>query len=79
MNQAIVFLSVCPHCKRDQPQDRFTVADLLKLLNGAYPIEGYCVSCDKFWTVGLQERVWLSETIAVLLRDGMPFEDNDPS
>jgi len=55
------------------------VVDLLKLLDGGYPIEGYCVSCDKFWTVGVQERVWLSETIALLLRDGLPFEGNDPS
>ena len=55
------------------------MVDLLKLLDGGYPIEGYCVSCDKFWTVGVQERVWLSETIALLLRDGLPFEGNDPS
>lgn len=64
MSQAIVFASTCPHCQRDQPQDGFTVADLQRLFDGGYPIEGYCVICDKFWPIGLQERVRLGEVIA---------------
>jgi hypothetical protein len=78
MSQAVVFTSTCPHCKREQPQDGLTVADFLRLLNGGYPIEGYCVACDKFWLVSLQERVRLGEAIAGLHGDALPFNDNDP-
>ena len=77
MSQAITFASTCPHCKRDQPQDGFTVADLLRLLDGGYPIEGYCVSCDKFWPIKLQERVRLGELVAACHRDSLPPEDSD--
>jgi len=77
MSQVIVFASTCPHCKRDQPQDGFTVADLRRLLDGGYPIEGYCVRCDKFWPLSLQERVRLGELVAAPDRDSLPPEDND--
>ena len=77
MRQAITFASTCPHCKRDQPQDGFTVADLLRLLDGGYPIEGYCVFCDKFWPINLQERVRLGEHVAACHRDSLPPEDSD--
>jgi len=77
MSQAIIFASTCPQCKRDQPQDGFTVADLLRLLDGGYPIEGYCVSCDRFWPINLQERVRLGEHVAAGHRDSLPPEDSD--
>jgi hypothetical protein len=76
MSQVIVFASTCPQCNRDQPQDGFTAADLLRLLEGGYPIEGYCVICDKFWPISLQERVRLTEAVAASERDGVPPEDN---
>jgi len=76
MIQAIIFASTCPHCKRDQPQDGFTVADLMRLLDGGYPIEGYCVVCDKFWPISLQERVRLGELVAGCHRDSLPPEDS---
>jgi hypothetical protein len=63
MTQAIVFVSTCPSCRREQPQDAFSVADLLRLLNGGYPIEAYCVPCDEFWPIGLKERVELGEAV----------------
>jgi hypothetical protein len=66
MTQDIVFVSTCPSCKREQPQDAFTVAELVRLLNGGYPIEAYCVPCDKFWSIGVQERVALGEAVAVV-------------
>jgi len=64
MSQAIVFASTCPHCEREQVQDRFTVADLMRLLYGGYPIEAYCVICDAFWPVSIQERVELGDAVA---------------
>jgi hypothetical protein len=60
----IVFVSTCPTCGREQPQDAFTVADLMRLLNGGHPIEAYCVPCDEFWSIGLKERVELGEAVA---------------
>lgn len=77
MSQVIVFASTCPHCKREQPQDGFTVADLLRLLDGGYPIEGYCVSCGKFWPLNLRERVRLGELVAASRLDSIPREDDD--
>ena len=77
MSHAIVFASTCPHCRRDQSQDGFTVTDLLRLLEGGYPIEGYCVICDKFWPITLQERVRLSELVAASHGSGLPPEEDD--
>jgi hypothetical protein len=72
MTQAIVFVSTCPSCKREQPQDAFSVADLLRLLNGGHPIEAYCVPCDKFWSISVQERVELGEAVAIV-SNGTPL------
>ena len=65
MSQAIVFASTCPRCEREQVQDRFTVADLMRLLYGGYPVEAYCAICDSFWPVSIQERVELGDVVAV--------------
>jgi hypothetical protein len=64
MTQAIVFVSTCPSCGREQPQDAFSVADLLRLLKAGYPIEAYCVPCEEFWPIGLKERIGLGEAVA---------------
>jgi hypothetical protein len=48
---------------RKQPQEGFTVADLVRLLDGGLPIEAYCVICDEFWSINLQERVELGAAI----------------
>lgn len=73
MNQAIVFVSTCPNCTREQPQDAFAVADLMRLLNGGYPVEAYCVPCDKFWSISAQERVQLGEAVAVVSKGTSPL------
>ena len=69
MTQAIVFVSTCPSCKREQPQDAFTVADLVRLLNGGYPIEAYCVPCDAFWSISIHERVEVGAAVAVVSKE----------
>jgi hypothetical protein len=66
MTQAMVFVSTCPSCKREQPQDAFTVAHLLGLLDGGFPIEAYCVSCEQFWSISARERIELGEAVAVV-------------
>ena len=77
MSEVVVFVSTCPHCKRHQAHDGFTVADLLRLLDGGYPIEAYCVTCDEFWPVTLQERVRLGEFVAGLHASRSPSEGRD--
>jgi hypothetical protein len=72
MTQGIIFVSTCTSCRREQPQDAFTVADLLRLLDAGYPIEAYCVPCDKFWSIGVQERVKLGEAVAVVSKRTLP-------
>jgi hypothetical protein len=37
VSQAVVFSAICPRCKREEVQDAFTVADLMRLLYGGYP------------------------------------------
>ena len=50
----------------EQLQDRFTAADLMRLLYGGYPVEAYCDFCDEFWTVSIQKRVELGEIVAAV-------------
>jgi len=77
MSQAIVFSSTCPRCHREQVQDRFTVADLMRLLYGGYPIEAYCVICDACWAVSIQERVDLGDVVAAACeRQSLSTEGN---
>ena len=74
MRQAIVFASTCPHCEREQVQDRFTVPELMRLLYSGYPIEAYCVDCDEFWPVSLQKRVELGEVVAATCAGELPLK-----
>ena len=64
MSLAIDFSGTCPHCKREQLQEGYTLADLMRLLYGGYPIEAYCALCDEFWIVSIQKRVELGEFVA---------------
>lgn len=48
-------LSMCPKCKRNQVQ-WYTLSALSRLLNGHYPVEGYCEVCDEFWSISAHER-----------------------
>ena len=67
----IVFLATCPRCQCEQLQHGFTAADLMGLLYSGYPVQAYCVFCERTWPVGLQKRVELGEVVAAVcgLRD----------
>ena len=67
MGQAFAFVATCPTCGHTQPQNAFTRPDLERLLSGGYPIEGYCLDCDEFWTVSIQKRVEIVEAVAITL------------
>jgi len=64
MSQGIVFAATCSRCQREQFQERYTIADLMTLLYGGYPIEVYCAAWDEFWTVSVQKRVELGDVVA---------------
>ena len=53
------FRSVCPKCAEMRPQRGYDRNSLLRLLNGGYPVEAYCVACDEYWPTSIKERVAL--------------------
>ena len=56
MHLSVHFVSMCPKCNHEQPQGGYSRAALGRLLNGGYPIEAYCVTCDEFWLINTTER-----------------------
>ena len=60
MDRTIVFISTCPTCQREQSQEAFTAAALMRLLERGYPIEAYCTICAQFWPINLRERAELA-------------------
>ena len=54
---SVHFVSICPKCNHEQPQGGYSRAALGRLLNGGYPIEAYCVTCDEFWLINTIERI----------------------
>ena len=54
---SVHFVSICPKCNDQQPQGGYSRAALGRLLNGGYPIEAYCVTCDEFWLINTTERI----------------------
>jgi hypothetical protein len=57
MHLSVHFVSICPTCNHEQPQGGYSRVALRRLLNGGYPIEAYCVTCDEFWLISTRERV----------------------
>ena len=53
------FRSMCPKCAEIPPQRGYDRNSLLRLLNGGYPVEAYCVACDEYWPISIKERVAL--------------------
>jgi hypothetical protein len=64
LHGAVAFTSICPKCQAQQPQNGFSRAALRRLLSGGYPIEAYCVACDDFWPISLEERVAIGVILA---------------
>jgi hypothetical protein len=67
MHQSIPFVSTCPKCNEQQPQRGFSRTALDRLLRAGHPIEAYCVACDAFWSVSLEERREIAERISASL------------
>ena len=78
MNEAIVFASMCPVCKDEQVQYRFSVASLHRLLKAGHPVEAYCETCDEYWLIGVQQRVELGEIVRFWRNVGAQGEPPQP-
>ena len=59
----VLFISTCPKCGVPQPQQGFSCSALQRLLRGDHPIEAYCVACDEFWSVSLEERREIADRV----------------
>jgi hypothetical protein len=70
MSTVVVFAATCPNCEREEPQDSFTLEDLVRLLRGDFPIEAHCGMCDEFWPISLPKRVEIGAVVVALLKDG---------
>ena len=46
-----------------QPQRGFSRAALRRFLDGGFPVEAYCVTCDQFWSVSALERQAIDEAL----------------
>lgn len=57
------FLSVCPGCGRKQPQQGFSRAALLRLLDDDLEIQAYCATCHSFWPISEQERLLIIDEV----------------
>jgi hypothetical protein len=77
MDEPIVFAGTCPRCGHEEVQDGFTVADLMRLLYGGFPIEAYCTACEEFWTVSVHKRVELGEMVAAAWGGPVPRKSAD--
>ena len=67
------FRSMCPKCAQMRPQRGYDRNSLLRLLNGGYPVEAYCVACEEYWPISIKERAALgaaaiAETVSASTR-----------
>jgi hypothetical protein len=74
MTHAVVLFCTCPTCKREQPQEGFTVRDLLRFIRRRAPIEAYCRRCDHFWSVTIHEPVHRNELVAGVCENASQFQ-----
>jgi hypothetical protein len=58
VQESMRFTATCPRCRRQQLQQGFSRAALLRLLDDDLDIQAYCAPCRNFWPIGDEER-WL--------------------
>jgi hypothetical protein len=59
VQESMRFTAVCPRCRRQQPQQGFSRAALLRLLDDDLDIQAYCAPCRNFWPISDEERLLL--------------------
>jgi len=55
-SDSICFKSMCPKCGRQQDQYGLNRGALRRLITRGHPVEGYCETCNAFWSVSDAER-----------------------
>lgn len=55
-SDSVLFGSMCPKCGHRQGQYGLSRNALRRLLTGGHPVQGYCVTCDVFWSINDAER-----------------------
>jgi hypothetical protein len=60
MKNALVFVSTCPSCGRQQLQHGHTRRALTKLIESRHIIDAYCLECDVIWPVPAEERALIA-------------------
>jgi hypothetical protein len=64
MKNALVFVSICPSCGRQQFQHGHARRALTKLIESRRIIDAYCLECDVVWPVTPEERALIACAIA---------------
>jgi hypothetical protein len=62
-SDSIYFKSMCPKCGRQQGQYGLTRSALRRLITKGQPVQGYCVTCDAFWSVSDAERAEINRKL----------------
>lgn len=57
------FMSTCPTCNEPRLQMGYGPWGLIRRLKGDRPIEAWCVTCDRFWPISVQERLALAKEL----------------
>ena len=70
-HQSITFQSTCPTCGLSQAQ-RCSRAALQRLLATNYPIQGYCLGCDEWWSVRPREQAALARAVERMPTESTP-------
>lgn len=60
--QWVPFTSLCPKCRREQPQSHLRSA-LLKSFNRGASIEAYCAACNESWSISDRERTGIAKRV----------------
>jgi hypothetical protein len=64
----ITFVSICPKCSHERPQQGYTRRMLLNLLNRRRKIDAYCFDCNVCWPISESERRAISPQLSAVLQ-----------
>lgn len=66
LSDVVPFMSMCPTCNEPRLQMAYGPWGLHRRLNAERPIEACCVTCHRFWSIALRERVALAKELEYL-------------
>lgn len=63
-SRAVTFVSTCPACGLQRPQNGYTRRGIARLLETSRTIDAYCVPCDVLWPISADERLVMARVIS---------------